>query len=1675
MRAISSPARGDARLAHETRHSGTSANSHHKCLNVDTTQQRSRIAPTVSYSPDCPAPQAALQCVLSGYGLPDLPSAALGEIPQTTVQPAERLTELAAQAGLLAHRRFVPIEYLASLPRDTLPALVWAPPQEYETERILVLWQQVGPWVQVMDTTQGVRWLRATSLPAHSQHETILITLREWEEAAASPACTHYWQHQLVSYGFAQRQAAAFLDEVRIMPGWYPTATLDAVIRMVGQLVAGGAIRRGSAACTAVKQLFAQALSEGPVQQKTIPADYWSLVPAPDGDTPDEQCFWFSGTWLVELAAPPPPPVAADDATTTPPQSRTRRAGFASPGIQIVVSFLRLEGIQQLGMLAAGLIAAAGAIVLQALLLRSAMTLGQLLPAPYQIVTLVGILLFLVVVLFGIEWQINRTVARIGRRLDVRLRIAVLERLRTTGTHKLQQHATADQMERIHASRDLHNLPEFVTRTLHTTLLLVFTLIGITWIDPLSGVLGLVIAFVTIAPFWLGWALLDTLNLAARTRLGRLMRFYLDGMIGLVPIQVHSAEAIMEQTYERHLSSWISSVLELAKAEFWIAALEQLLSHILIAATVLLFVVRGGNVVELPLLLFWLFQLALLGRDLARQVFRTLNEQSKCTRFANLLHEYDARDPLPDPTPANEDDAAAVSTADADDHATPVPAAGIAIRFHQARVQAGETMILHPFDLDIAAGSHVAIVGPSGAGKSTLVGLLAVQHQLSSGSIAVDGHPLTSASLADLRAQTAWVDPLVQIWNRSLLYNLAYSGNHIPVASLVEKTELRSTIAKLPDGMQTVLGERGRLVSGGQGQRVRLGRSMQRAAARLVILDEPFRGLDRDQRATLLARARAYWSNTTLLCITHDISQTTDFDRVLVVEGGRIVEDAAPALLRDNPTSHYRALLDAEQVVREHFWGGQDVGWRSVWLEGGTLHERTPAPRPATASPVHNAPPLAPHTTPAPPPSDSEAYMLSWHCIEIDAAVSALAAASGLQAKQPAPQPDRQDLPETKPVAQQIAAAASRLNLEVEQLEASYGELEQILSYGAPALIALSNGRLLLLSHSNRWWVTILAPRLRSQRVPLQRVYDLISLDHAAPLEPELDQSLAPLRLAPDQQVRARQVLLKRQLADQPIDGIWLLRLPAHAPFWRQIRQSGLLRYLAMGLGGELIGSLLYVAAFAVLLLAITSQQLAWGWLVAVLLIILLRVPAEMTRWLGEQFIAVGLRDIIKRRLFYGVLRLRPDDVKHHGTGQFLGWVMESERLEQAAQAVPYLLSTLVALGVAGGLLFVGAGGILHGTLLLVWLLVLGVISRGSLQAYLEQRTYHHQMTRDLLERMEGHQTRLVQEDAQRWHEEEDQELTHYHYLSVRDDYYRTLMMVLIPYGWLVVSLIALLPALVMQSSTWAQFGSSFLGMLLVFQLLRAAMTDVFDLIRAIGARQLIKPIEEAATRAENAPTAKPCNPLDAPPQPDSDERPLLAMQQLRFTYPHQPAPTLTECTLDIYAGNRLLLVGPSGGGKSTLAALLAGQRVPQSGLLLLHGIDQPTLGTDCWRRHVVIAPQFHENHLIEAPLLFNLLLGRSWPPSAADVAAAEALCHELGLAPLVQQMPSGLYEPVGETGWRLSHGERSRVYIARALLQGASIIILDESFGSLDPHSMQAALRCALNHAHTLVVIAHP
>ena len=333
------------------------------------------------------------------------------------------------------------------------------------------------------------------------------------------------------------------------------------------------------------------------------------------------------------------------------------------------------------------------------------------------------------------------------------------------------------------------------------------------------------------------------------------------------------------------------------------------------------------------MLAYWALKLPELGREIAAAVEQYPVHRSLLLRLMEPLGAPDDRPREADETPA---------VGGPPEH---LDCPGVAVTFEDVTVRASGQTILEGISASVDAGSHVMIVGPSGAGKSSLVGLLLGWHRAAAGRVLVDGEPLDVAGTERLRSETAWVDPAVQLWNRPLLENLLYGvhpdqGARPEIGTLLAEADLYDVLRRLPEGLQTPLGEGGGLLSGGEGQRVRFGRALSRARARLVILDEPFRGLDRERRRELLGRARRFWSGATLLCISHDITASEEFDRVLVIEEGRITEDGPPTLLAADPDSRFRALLDAEVALKKGIWGSPR--WRRLRMTAGCLTEITP-------------------------------------------------------------------------------------------------------------------------------------------------------------------------------------------------------------------------------------------------------------------------------------------------------------------------------------------------------------------------------------------------------------------------------------------------------------------------------------------------------------------------------------------------------------------------------------------------------------------------------------------------------------------------------------------------------------------------------------------------------------
>jgi len=213
-----------------------------------------------------------------------------------------------------------------------------------------------------------------------------------------------------------------------------------------------------------------------------------------------------------------------------------------------------------------------------------------------------------------------------------------------------------------------------------------------------------------------------------------------------------------------------------------------------------------------------------------------------------------------------------------------------------------ERPVLHGVDLEARPGETVAIVGPTGAGKSTLVSLVPRFFDPWSGTVSIDGVDLRAATVDSVRAQVAIVLQEAFLFPMSVADNIAYGrpgASPEEIRDAARAANAHEFISALPDGYDTVLGERGATLSGGERQRISIARALLRDAP-VLILDEPTSALDaRTEHLILQALERLMAGRTTLL-IAHRLSTIRGADRIVVIEGGRVVEAGSHAELMDN-------------------------------------------------------------------------------------------------------------------------------------------------------------------------------------------------------------------------------------------------------------------------------------------------------------------------------------------------------------------------------------------------------------------------------------------------------------------------------------------------------------------------------------------------------------------------------------------------------------------------------------------------------------------------------------------------------------------------------------------------------------------------------------------------------
>jgi ATP-binding cassette subfamily B protein len=647
----------------------------------------------------------------------------------------------------------------------------------------------------------------------------------------------------------------------------------------------------------------------------------------------------------------------------------------------------------------------------------------------------------------------------------------------------------------------------------------------------------------------------------------------------------------------------------------------------------------------------------------------------------------------------------------------------------------------------------------------------------------------------------------------------------------------------------------------------------------------------------------------------------------------------------------------------------------------------------------------------------------------------------------------------------------------------------------APAVLRAPDGALLALVAVVGGKARLLAPGGAVVARPAAELAAFLR----APVEQQADAGvtrvIARAALPAEHASTARAALLTAAVGAEMVAEGWRVR-PSAPSLGAALRAAGLGRRLVLAAGAYMLQLVLLVIVWW---MAATKGAGGRGvapplvtWAAALAALVVMRLASSWTA--GR--LAVDGGELLRARLLDGLLVLETEPIRADGVGRLLGRVMETEAVEALGLGGGLLaLAGLFELATGAVVLALGASGARELVVLIVWIAVAVALAARfwrALRLWSERRLA---LTHDLVERMVGHRTLVAQQPPELRDAADDRALDQYARAGRALDRHAALLEVLVPRGWLIAGLAAVAPALASGSAAAGALAASLGGVLFTYGALRKLGQALPTLATAAVAWRQAAPLFAVSPSAvADLPAAG----VPAPQQPESittggsslrvppplrppavpatpKDEPLIAAREIAFHYPGRTDPVLTGCSLDIRRGDRVLIEGPSGGGKSTFGALLAGLRAPDTGALTLDGVPQSALGLSGWRARVGAAPQFHENHVFSASFLFNLLLGRRWPPTRDDVAEAEALCGELDLGPLLARMPSGLEQLVGESGWQLSHGERSRLFIARSLLQPLDARILDESFAALDPETLERTLACVLRRAETVVVIAHP
>ena len=473
-----------------------------------------------------------------------------------------------------------------------------------------------------------------------------------------------------------------------------------------------------------------------------------------------------------------------------------------------------------------------------------------------------------------------------ANRIDVELGARLFRHLAALPLAYFEARRVGDTVARV---RELETIRQFLTSSALTLVLdLFFTTCFLAVMFSYSGVLTWIV--IGGFPFYIGLSVAVTP--VFRQRLQEKFRrgadnqaFLVENITGIETLKAMAIEPQMQRRWEENLSAYVSASFRTAMLGNWASQGATLVNKITV---VLILLVGVQLVIANDLTVGELVAFNMLAGYVSAPVLRLAQLWQD---FQQVRVSIDRLGDILNTVPEPQDT----------DGKTSLPPIRGDIQFDHVtfRYRLDSPPVLSGLSLSIKAGEVIGIVGPSGSGKSTLAKLAQRLYVPEAGRVLVDGIDFATVDPAWLRRQIGVVLQENVLFNRSVRENIALADPAVPMARVVAAAKLAGAhefIVALPQGYDTVIGERGTSLSGGQRQRIAIARALI-GDPRILIFDEATSALDYESEAVIRANMAAMSAGRTVLIIAHRLSTVSMADRIITIEAGKVVEDGNHAEL----------------------------------------------------------------------------------------------------------------------------------------------------------------------------------------------------------------------------------------------------------------------------------------------------------------------------------------------------------------------------------------------------------------------------------------------------------------------------------------------------------------------------------------------------------------------------------------------------------------------------------------------------------------------------------------------------------------------------------------------------------------------------------------------------------